>query len=118
MSSAQEWSEYRLTQLKPLEGLSFRLRRYEAPTADWDHDHCCGCYAKFAEFDGPDIQHKGYFTTVPTQQSSEPEFVVNSGDRGLTCIREPTPGGLAFRWVCVDCFDEFRQVLSFTVELR
>jgi hypothetical protein len=110
MSTAQEWAEYKLTQLKPLEGLTFRLRRYQAPTPDWDHDHCYGCCAKFAEFDGSDIQHEGYFTTVPAQQSPEPKIT------GLMCIQEPTPGGLAFRWVCVECFEAFREVLGFTLE--
>ena len=110
MSTAEEWTEYKLTQLEPLKGLTFHLRRYEAPTADWDHDHCYGCWAKFSEFDGSDVQHEGYFTTVPAQPSPQPEIT------GLTCIKEPTPGGLALRWVCLECFEEFREVLSFTVE--
>jgi hypothetical protein len=110
MSSAQEWTEHKLAQLKPLKGLTFRLRRYEAPTPKWDHDHCYGCWAKFAQFDGSDTKHEGYFTTVPAQQSPDPEL------SGLTCIKEPTPSGLAFRWVCCECFEEFREVLGFTVE--
>jgi hypothetical protein len=110
MSIAQEWIEYKLTQLERLKGSTFRLRRYEAPTEDWDHDHCVGCWVTFAEFDGSDVQYEGYFTTVPAQQSPEPQIT------GLACIQEPTLGGLAFRWVCLQCFEQFREVLGFTVD--
>ena len=110
MSSAEQWTAYKLTQLERLKGLTFRLRRYKAPTVDWDHDHCYGCWAKFAELDGSNVQHEGYFTTVPAQPSPKPKTT------GLTCIKEPIPGGWAFRWVCVECFEEFREVLGFNVE--
>ena len=110
MGSAEEWTEYKFTQLGRLRSLTFRLRRYEAPTPDWDHDHCYGCLAKFSEFDGDDIQHEGYFTTVPAQESSHADVA------GLTCVGEPTPGGLAFRWVCRECFEEFREALGFAVD--
>jgi len=29
---------------------------------DWDHDHCAFCWAKFAVFEAPDIQHEAYTT--------------------------------------------------------
>ena len=110
MSSTENWTEYKLTQLRPLKGLTFRLRRYEAPNPEWDHDHCYGCWAKFAEVDASDILHVGYFTTVLAQQSPDPSIT------GLTCLKEPTPDGFALRWICGECFEEFREVLDFTVE--
>ena len=54
-----EQRKWRLFYLKHLEGLAFRLLHYQAPTAEWDHDHCFGCNAKFAEFDDPEIEHEG-----------------------------------------------------------
>lgn len=32
------------------------------PSEDWDHDHCVVCWAKFAEYDAPDIEHEGFTT--------------------------------------------------------
>ena len=109
MSSAEEWIEYKLSQLKRLDGLLFQLRKYEAPTKEWDHDHCVGCWAKFSEVDRPDFLHEGYFTTVPdTEQPA-------GNEPGEECLREPTPSGFALRWVCRECFEEFRDVLGFRV---
>jgi hypothetical protein len=107
MSSAEEWAEYKLSQLKSLEGLPFQPRRYEAPTEEWDHDHCVGCWATFSELDRPDFLHEGYFTSVPDTESPEPKF------DGMRCIPEPTASGFAYRWVCRECFNEFRDVLGF-----
>ena len=109
MSSADEWTDFKLSKLKRLEGLRFQLRKYDAPTKVWDHDHCVGCCATFSEIDRPDFQHEGYFTTVPTTNSPEPKF------DGMKCIGEPRPGGFALRWVCRGCFEEFRDVLEFRV---
>src|SRR6266699_2571982 len=113
MSPAEEWKEYKLIQLKRLEGLTFELRRWETPLDSWDHDHCHGCWAKFGELDGPDILHVGYCTTVPAAGLPVSEFIAISAEHGLKCVREPISGGFAFRWVCRDCFDEFRSVLGF-----
>jgi len=30
-------------------GFVFRWQIYKALTPDWDHDHCKGCWARFAE---------------------------------------------------------------------
>jgi hypothetical protein len=117
MSSIEEWNQYRLNQLKPLEGLSFRLQRYQAPTDEWDHDHCCGCWAKFAGFDGEGILHEGFMTSMPSDDGPpDPDFIDDCKAKGMTCIREPIISGFALRWVCCGCFEEFREVLGFRLQ--
>lgn len=45
-----------------LKGVTLYWKKYKAHRESWDHDHCEFCWAKFAEFDGPDIIHEGYTT--------------------------------------------------------
>jgi hypothetical protein len=51
--------------------------------------YCEGCWAKFAEFDGPRIQHEGY---------------VAKGRLGEE------------RWVCRECFEDLKDDLGWTLE--
>ena len=62
------------------------------------------------------ILHEGYFTTIPVQDSPVPEFVAEDKKKGLICRKEPTPGGVASRWVCPECFEEFRDELGFRMK--
>ena len=83
--------DWRLTgQERYLQGASFRRKPYTAPRPDWDHDHCAGCWAKFAEFDGPDILHEGY----------------------ATC--DDYPKGARYEWVCKCCFDDLRDEMRWS----
>jgi hypothetical protein len=52
-------ADWRLENVKRFKGARFWRKPYTMPSPSWDHDHCIGCWAKFAEFDGPDIQHEG-----------------------------------------------------------
>jgi hypothetical protein len=45
-----------------LKGATLQRLRWKAQSGDCDHDPCACCWAKFAKFDGPDIQHEGYTT--------------------------------------------------------
>jgi hypothetical protein len=54
-----------LEALKDYQGATFRCTKYTAPCEDWTRDHCAGCWATFAEYDGPDILHEAYVTAVP-----------------------------------------------------
>ena len=54
--------QWRIDKGEFLKGATLQRRRWKAPSAEWDHDHCACCWAKFAEFDAPDIQHEGYTT--------------------------------------------------------
>ena len=68
--------------------LFWRLWHQSRP--NWDHDHCSACYAKFAEFDGPEIQHEGY---------------ASCDDYRL---------GAGYEWVCRKCFDDLKDDLGWT----
>jgi hypothetical protein len=84
--------DWRLLNAKrTLDGATFRLKEYRAPRPDWDHDHCTGCWAKFAEIDAPDILHQGYAVT---------------GDH---------KHGEDYEWVCVECFDALKDQLNWKV---
>ena len=90
-------TDWRYDNIEYLQGATFRLAKYKAPSADWDHDHCSGCWAKFADFDGTDILHEGYFAACPDKETSEPEFVSRCTDQGMACIQQPTVNGAFVR---------------------
>jgi hypothetical protein len=104
----------RLHCLEPFRAHSFHLADYTAPSPDWDHDHCEGCTAEFAEFDAPDILHTGYFTIAQPsgKPSEEPEFIKQSRESGYKVIAKPD----AKRWVCKECFEEFRETLAWKLK--
>jgi hypothetical protein len=89
MASANE--RWRIDNASHLKGLQLQLRRYERWSESWDHDHCAACSVKFAEHEGPDIQHDGY----------------------ATC--DDYPKGAWYEWVCRRCFDELRDDMLWSV---
>ncbi len=92
MSSDQDWKLYRLENLERLRTSTFTFGNYTAPSADWDHDHCEGCWATFAEFEAPEVLHGGYFTTVQiaNESVSEPEMIQQARESGRKVLRSPT----------------------------
>lgn len=72
-----------------LKGVAFRRMAYRPYREGWDHDHCVGCWAKFAEH-GPEVLTEGYTTTADYQH------------------------GAHYEWVCPACFEDFRQVMFWT----
>ena len=76
--------QWRIDSASHLKGLRLHLRRYTKWREGWDHDHCAACWAKFAEFEGPDILHEGYATG------------------------EDYPRGSGYEWVCKTCFDDLK----------
>jgi len=64
--------------------------RYTRWSESWDHDHYAACWATFAEFDGPDIQHEGFTTCA------DYKF------------------GARYDWVCVTCFTELKGAMHWT----
>jgi hypothetical protein len=80
-SSDKEW---RIENARHPKGLKPQFRHYVRWSETWDHDHCAACWAKFAEFDGPDIQHEGY------------------------AIRDDYPTGACYEWVCRACFADLK----------
>jgi hypothetical protein len=84
-------TDWRLDNVRGLEGLRFRRKPYRRPSAIWDHDHCAACWAKFSEDDGADIEHEGY----------------------ATC--DDYKHGADYDWLCVTCFDELREMMKWSV---
>lgn len=85
--------DWRLEHLRTqpyLRGVQFQRTPYKARHPDWDHDHCLGCWATFAENaegSGP-IEHEGYATTSDYEK------------------------GAGYDWVCVTCFSLFREEMG------
>ena len=89
MSSKPE-DQWRIDNARHLRGLRLQFCRYTRWSESWDHDHCAACGAKFAEHDGPDIQHEGY----------------------ATC--DDYKHGAHYDWVCPTCFNELREEMGWT----
>ncbi len=81
-------SDKRVANASFLRGQEFTRKPYRAPGPAWDHDHCAACWAKFAETDEPGVQHEGFTTTGAYLMGPEHE------------------------WICVECFNELRQLLQ------
>jgi hypothetical protein len=64
------------------------LQPYKRWSNDWYHDHCAACWAKFADFEGPEVLHEGYATG--------PDH----------------PKGTGYAWVCPLCFEELADMLK------
>jgi hypothetical protein len=82
--------DWRLRNARHLAGLTLHRQPYKRWSDSWDHDHCAACFAKFAEFDGPDVQHVGYAT----------------GDDYAK--------GAGYEWVCPACFSDLKDRLGWT----
>ena len=87
VSSEKQW---RIDNARHLKGLPLQWRRYVRWSESWDHDHCAACWARFAEFEAPDIQHAGY----------------------ATC--EDHPQGACYDWVCRSCFDDLKDDMGWS----
>jgi hypothetical protein len=91
--STPDQKQWRIENAQPLRGARLQFRRYARPSETWDHEHCAGCWAKFAEFDAQDIQHEGY----------------------TTC--EDYKYGAGYEWVCRECFDDLKDDMHWTLAL-
>src|SRR5882757_7222907 len=91
MSSDEERKQFKLGRLEPLRGPSFQLADYVDPSAEWDHDHCEGCMAKFAGFDAPGILQNGYFTMVEDddEPAEGPMLIQQAREMGTNVMKKP-----------------------------
>jgi hypothetical protein len=112
----------RLTKkLQHYRGFVFRWQIYKVRSPDWDHDHCGGCWARFAErpeeWRDP-VQTEGWVTLWPTQCTSkeEAEFVANLRAAGKVVVPSPKLGGFQLDWLCAKCFEACRQELAFVTD--
>jgi len=83
MAATDDW---RLTsQAEYLTGVTLVRKKWVRPKPDWDHDHCSFCWAKFADFEGPEFLREGYTTTDD------------------------------YYWICPECFADFRELFKWHV---
>ncbi len=81
----------RIEQASYLRNVALKHKPYRQPGVEWDHDHCAACWAKFAEWDGPDILHDGYATTAEYDKGED------------------------YEWVCPTCFVELREQMGWRI---
>ena len=82
-----EKDDWRLTnQEKYLKGTTLHLRTYSKYNEDWDHDHCEFCMKKITETGKKAEIHKGYATEDN------------------------------YRWICIDCFNDFKEMFEWKVK--
>lgn len=88
--TASPGKQWRIDNARHLRGVRLQFRSYTRWSESWDHDHCAACWATFAEFEGPDIQHEGY----------------------ATC--DDYPKGAQYDWVCPTCFADLKDEMQWT----
>jgi hypothetical protein len=118
----QNRKERLLRYLEPHRGFVFRWQRWRMLRADWSHDHCKGCWARFSEF--PESRddrnyddrnyNEGWVTLWPVHDPAVPTDPVSSG--GFTYVPSPKPGGFQLDWFCPECFEAVREELQFVVD--
>jgi hypothetical protein len=113
MTSEADW---RLENLRRFRGATFRRSEYSPPTPQWDHDHCEGCFAKFANFNGPEVLYEGYVHAEPYKETPEPAFITRCKEQGMRPVPAPIVDGCSLHWLCSRCFDDFCGILSFRLE--
>ena len=99
-------------------GFVFRWQHYRMLRSDWDHDHCSGCRARFAERpeEWPDTVHtEGFVALMPALNTDESE-VASPSPTGHRWIASPKLGGYQLDWFCPECFNACREELGFIVD--
>jgi hypothetical protein len=81
-------NQWKIDNARRLSGCMLHLQPYKRWSNDWYHDHCAACWAKFADFEGPEVLHEGYATG--------PDH----------------PKGTGYAWVCPLCFEELADMLK------
>jgi hypothetical protein len=110
-----------MERLRPHKGFVFRWQPYKELAPDWDHDHCNGCWARFAERPGEwnDTVHtEGWVTLWPAKltRQQEEETVAEWRAAGMRLVPSPTLGGFQLDWVCPECFETCRKELAFVID--
>jgi hypothetical protein len=87
---SKDWRLENLEGLAFLHGVSFTRKPYRPYPPGWEHDHCAACWVTLAEppLEGEDVVHEGYATN------------------------EDYIHGVEYDWVCVSCFDLFRDHMA------
>ena len=87
--NSNNFEDWRITgQENYLDGAVLEFRSYSPPNSNWDHDHCAFCWSKFCD-------------------SNE-----------LGCLREGYVTDDGKFWVCINCFNDFRDRFRFSLVKR
>ena len=100
-------------------GFVFRWQPYRQLSVDWDHDHCKGCWARFAERPhewNDAVQTAGWVTLWPVGSDAESAYISEARAAGHVCIPSPKMGGFQLDWICAECFEGCCQELDFVVD--
>jgi len=116
MNTPEELRQYKIKRLERLRASTFVFADYTPPSTEWEHDHCEGCWAKFALSDQPGTLHRGYLTTIGLNAdgTSEPATVRPSRSTANSAVPKPD----ANVWICPKCFEEFRVTLGWKLQSR
>jgi hypothetical protein len=66
----------------------FQRKLYHAYRPDWQHDHCVGCWATLAEYEGAGYLKEGFAVTADY------------------------PKGENYEWVCPNCFEALKSQMG------
>lgn len=107
--------------LRHYRGFVFRWQLYKALSPSWDHDHCGGCSARFAERPeewNDEVHTEGWVTLWPVTSTAEQEaeVVANWRSAGQVLVPSPKRRGFQLDWLCPKCFEACRQELGFVIE--
>jgi hypothetical protein len=113
--------ERRTKRLRQYRGFVFRWQSYKAPSSSWDHDHCGGCSARFAERPeqwNDEVHTEGWVTLWPVTGTPDQEAALVAQWRAAGQVLVPSPkrNGFQLDWVCPKCFEACRQDLGFMVD--
>jgi hypothetical protein len=84
-------NDWRFLNAEFLRGQKFRFKLYVPPRPEWDHDHCVGCWAKFMEKAGREIEQSGYAVTAECEKGQD------------------------YYWICASCFVALKDQLEWAV---
>jgi hypothetical protein len=76
--------------IQHLKGLTLWRSTWTRPRAEWDHDHCAVCWAKFSDIDAPEILREGFTTGTDYAH------------------------GARYEWVCDPCFSKLRDEMGWS----
>jgi len=107
--------------LSHYKGFVFRWQQWKALSPTWDHDHCAGCWARFAERPeewNDSVHTEGWVTLWPTTRTPQEDekTVAEWRAAGKVLVPSPKPGGFQLDWLCPDCFATCQEELKFVID--
>jgi hypothetical protein len=83
-------------------GATLTLRRYQAPSGNWEHEHCAFCWATFLD--------ENYSEASSASLREDPALL----GEGYT-NEHSDRASAGEHWICPACFEDFREDFAWTV---